>query len=147
VSDVNIVVGDPLPQGVDLVYRWGFLLDNLPEWIGGGFSAGEFLLRSDAVLLRRGVIDSYSCNETTLACRSVVGVPSPCTATGQGQARSCLVNLDYELGGATPVAIDKDTAGPDPGMPEEARVHAEIEASTPRDLGLKPRAAEDSEED
>jgi len=35
------------PVGVESVHRWSFLLDNLPEWIGGGFSTGEFLLRSD----------------------------------------------------------------------------------------------------
>lgn len=36
------------------------MLDDLPEWIGGGFSAGEFLLRSDGVLLRRTVISEHS---------------------------------------------------------------------------------------
>ena len=58
-----------------------------------------------------------------------------------------LVNLDYELGGPTPVEIDQEVAGPYPGMPEEARVHAEIEASTPRDLSLTPKALEDSDKD
>jgi hypothetical protein len=147
VSDVNIVVGDPVPQGVELVYRWGFLLDNLPEWIGGGFSAGEFLLRSDGVLLRRGVSDSYSRNETTWHAGPWSVFHRFAPGTGQGEARSWLVNLDYELGGPTPVEIDQEVAGPYPGMPEEARVHAEIEASTPRDLSLKPMALEDSEKD
>ena len=31
-----------LPVGVELVHRWSFRLDDLPESIGGGFSAGEF---------------------------------------------------------------------------------------------------------
>ena len=127
------VVSDPLPVGVELVYRWGFLLDDLPEWIGGGFSAGEFLLRSDGVLLRRGVSDSYSRNETTWHAGPWSIFHRFAPGTSQGQARAWLINLDCQLGGPTPVAIDQETAGPYPGMPEEARVHAEIEASTRRE--------------
>jgi len=132
-SDLNNVVVDPLPDGVELVYRWGFLLDDLPEWIGGGFSAGEFLLRSDGVLLRRGVSDSYSRNATTWHAGPWSVFHRFAPGTGQGQARSWLMDLDYELGRPTPVATDKDTAGPYPGMPEEARVHAENEASARRE--------------
>lgn len=132
VSDENGVVDDPLPVGVAFVCRWGFLLDDLPEWIGGGFSVGEFLLRSDGILLRRGVSDSYSRNETTWHASSWSMFHRFAPGTGQGQARSWLTDLDYELGSPTPVAIDQSTAGPYPGMPEEARVQAEIEASARR---------------
>jgi hypothetical protein len=43
--------GDPL-AAAGLVARWRFTYDE-PEERGGGHVAGEFLLRSDGVLLRR----------------------------------------------------------------------------------------------
>ena len=43
-------VSDPL-AGAGLVARWGLVYDE-PEERGGGYVAGEFLLRSDGVLLR-----------------------------------------------------------------------------------------------
>jgi hypothetical protein len=131
---MNDVVDDPLPEGVERIYRWGFLLDNLPDWIGGGFSSGEFLLRSDGVLLRRSVNDSYSRNQTTWHAGPWSVFHRFAPGTGQGQARSWLLDLDYELGGPTPVAIDQSTAGPYRGMPDEARVQAEIEASARREV-------------
>lgn len=118
-----------LQSGVHVIYRWGFFLDDLPDWIGGGFSSGEFLLRSDGILLRRSVSDSYSRNQTTWHAGPWSVFHRFAPRTGQGQARSWLPSLEYELGSPTPVAIDQDAAGPYPGLPEEARVHAEIEAS------------------
>jgi hypothetical protein len=125
---MNDLVDDPLPEGVERIYRWGFLLDNLPDWIGGGFSAGEFLLRSDGVLLRRSVSDSFSRNQTTWHAGPWSVFHRFAPGTGQGQARSWLLDLDYELGSPTPVAIDRSTSGPYRGMPEEARAQAEIDA-------------------
>ncbi len=50
--------GVPLPEGVTQIGRWSFILDDLPDWIGGGYFTGEFFLRSDGVLLTRGVTHS-----------------------------------------------------------------------------------------
>ncbi len=120
---------DPLPSSVRVVCRRGFFLDNLPEWTGAGFPAGAFLLRSAGVLLRRSVSDSYPRNQATWHAGpwSVFHYFVP--GTGQGQSRSRLLDLDYKLASPTPVAIDQVTAGPCPGMPEGATVHAEIKAS------------------
>ena len=49
-SDEGVEV---LPSGTAVLARWSFLLDDLPDDIGGGFFTGEFVLRSDGALLRR----------------------------------------------------------------------------------------------
>jgi len=106
------------PVGVEPVHRWRFLLDNLPEWIGGGFSAGEFLLRSDGALLRRSVISSHSRGETTWRAgpwSEFHRFPAGCE---QGQARAWLTDRGYDLGDPSPVAVDKSVAGPFPGLPD-----------------------------
>ena len=133
VSDINSVVGDPLPKGVELVYRWGFLADNLPESIGGGFSSGEFLLRSDGLLLRRSVRDSYSHRATTWHAGPWSVFQRFAPGTDQVQVWWWLRGRHYELRGPTPVAVDQDKAGPYPGLPEEARIHAQVEASPSRE--------------
>lgn len=117
---------DPVPEGVRVINRWGFLLDDLPDWIGGGFSAGEFLLRSDGVLLRRGVIDEYSGGKTTWRAGPWSEFQRFPPGTAQGQARAWLIEGDYDLGDPSPVDIDGSTAGPYPGLPEEARLHQQL---------------------
>lgn len=106
-----------LPVGVDLVYRWQFLLDNLPEWIGGGFSVGEFLLRSDGVLLRRSVTSSFSHGQTTWRAGQWSEFHRFTPVTGRPEAEAWLVALGYELGDPSPVPVDSDVAGPYPGIP------------------------------
>jgi hypothetical protein len=107
-----------LPVGVELVHRWRFLLDNLPEWIGGGFSAGEFLLRSDGVLLRRSVRSEYSRGHTTWRAGPWSEFHRFPAGTGQGQARGWLIDRGYDLGDPSPVPVLEDVAGPYPGLPE-----------------------------
>jgi hypothetical protein len=107
-----------LPSGVELVHRWMFLLDNLPEWIGGGFSVGEFLLRSDGVLLRRSVSSSFWHGQTTWRAGPWSEFHRFPAGTGQGQARHWLVARGYELGDPSPVAVHEAVAGPYPGLPE-----------------------------
>lgn len=107
-----------LPIGVELVHRWRFLLDNLPDWIGGGFSAGEFLLRSDGVLLRRSVGSSFSRGQTTWRAGPWSDFHRFPAGTTHGQAQAWLVGHGYDLGDPSPVAVDKSVAGPYPGLPE-----------------------------
>jgi len=107
-----------LPAGVALVHRWSYLLDNLPEEIGGGFSAGEFLLRSDGVLLRRSVTSEYFRGRTTWRARPWSEFHRFPAGTGQSQARAWLIERGYDLGDPSPVAVNEDVAGPFPGMPD-----------------------------
>ena len=107
-----------LPVGVELVHRWRFLLDNLPEWIGGGFSAGEFLLRTDGVLLRRSVGSSFSQDQTTWRAGPWSDFHRFPAGTTYGQAQAWLVARGYDLGDPSPVAVHKSVAGPYPGLPE-----------------------------
>jgi len=107
-----------LPAGVELVHRWRYLLDNLPEWIGGGFSAGEFLLRSDGVLLRRSVTSEYFRGQTTWRARPWSEFHRFPAGTGQSQARAWLIDRGYDLGDPSPVPINEGVAGPYPGLPE-----------------------------
>lgn len=99
-----------LPDGTELVYRWGYLLDDLPEEIGGGFVTGEFLLRSDGVLLKRGVIDLLSRDGMTWSAGpwSIFHRFPP--GTGQGQAREWLRAKRYRLARPSPVGIDETSA-------------------------------------
>lgn len=107
-----------LPAGVELVHRWGYLLDNLPEEIGGGLSAGEFLLRSDGVLLRRSVTSEFFQGQTTWRARPWSEFHRFPAGTGRSQARAWLIGHGYDLGNPSPVAINEDVAGPYPGLPE-----------------------------
>ena len=115
---------DVLPAGVELVHRWGYVLDNLPESIGGGFSRGEFLLRSDGALLQRSVTDEWWQGQTTWRAGKWSELHRFPAGTGESPARAWLVGHGYDLGEPSPVAVDEVTAGPYPGLPEEARLHA-----------------------
>jgi len=110
-----------LPAGVELVQRWRFLLDNLPEWIGGGFSTGEFLLRSDGVLLRRSVASEHARGQTTWRAGLWSEFHRFSAGTGQDQAETWLIDRGYDLGDPSPVAVNEDAAGPFPGLPEHFR--------------------------
>jgi hypothetical protein len=107
-----------LPVGVELVQRWRYVLDNLPESIGGGLSAGEFLLRSDGALLRRSVTSETSGGQTTWRARPWSEFYRFPAGTGQSQAQTWLIGHGYDLGTPSPVEVDKDFAGPYPGVPE-----------------------------
>jgi len=107
-----------LPPGVELVQRWKFLLDNLPDWIGDGFSTGEFLLRSDGLLLRRSVRSSHARGQTTWWAGPWSEFHRFAAGTGVDPARAWLIDHGYDLGDPSPVAIDSDVAGPFPGLPE-----------------------------
>lgn len=100
------VVDDPVPEGTNVVERWGFFLDDLPEWIGGGFSTGEFLLRSDGVLLRRGVLGGDARDETTWRAGPWTEFHRFPAGAHEGQARVWLEQLDYQLGSPSPLPID-----------------------------------------
>ena len=113
-----------LPAGTRLVYQWGYLLDDLPEEIGGGFVSGEFILRSDGALLERGVTDSYSKGATTWEAGPWTVYQQFPPGTSEGQVRAWLRAKHYQLGGPTPVPVDQDSSGPFPGLPEKAVIQA-----------------------
>ena len=58
-ESAGIPPGDPL-GGQVIAGRWSFGYD-MPDELGGGFVAGELLLRGDGVLLRRYGGSSYRC--------------------------------------------------------------------------------------
>lgn len=106
------------------VYLSGYVLDDLPEEIGGGFASGEFLLRSDGALFERGVTDSYSKGATTWEAGPWRIHRQFPPGTREGQVRQWFRARHYQLGGPTPVPIGLDSAGPFPGLLERAIVQA-----------------------
>jgi hypothetical protein len=110
--------GDPL-AAAGLVARWGFVYDE-PEERGGGYVSGEFLLRSDGVLLRR-YGTSYTNKDGSTWRFSPWKVVSWWRGTADPeQAIRTLKRQGYGLHQPSPVPIDEETAGPFPDLPDLA---------------------------
>lgn len=62
-ENARLPQADPL-SGSAIAGRWSFGYD-MPDQLGGGFVAGELLLRSDGVLLRRYGGSSYRAGQVT----------------------------------------------------------------------------------
>jgi hypothetical protein len=109
---------DPL-AAVGPVARWRFVHDE-PEERGGGFVAGEFLLRGDGVLLRR--YGSTHTNKDGYTWRfSHWKVVSWWGDTADPErAIRALKRQGYDLYPPSPVPIDEEAAGPFPGVPDVA---------------------------
>jgi hypothetical protein len=111
--------GDPL-AAAGLVARWRFAYDE-PEERGGGHVAGEFLLRSDGVLLRRyGYSYSNKDGYTWQFSRWKV-VNSWSGTADPKRAIRALKRQGYDLYQPSPVPIDEETVGPFPGVPDLAK--------------------------
>ena len=115
-----------VPEGTRVVYHWGYLLDDLPEEVGGGFVTGEFLLRSDGALLQRAVWDSYSKGATTWEAGEWTVYKQFPPGTGQGQVQPMLRGKGYQLGRPTPVPVDQDFERPLPGSAGESRGASDV---------------------
>jgi hypothetical protein len=66
ITETEDTIEDPFQAGLTALRRWSWVFDWDEEY-GSGFTSGEFLLRSDGVLLRRSGGSSYDpgTNETT----------------------------------------------------------------------------------
>ena len=107
-----------------MLARWGFLLDDLSDDIGGGYFTGEFVLRSDGALLRRAV-SSFSSSHS-MSYRALGGwqIHHQFEAgVTEETARQWLQTNRYQL--SDPPVIDLDAQeGPEvpiPSPPEPRR--------------------------
>jgi hypothetical protein len=112
----DLDAGDPL-AAAGLVARWGFVYDE-PEERGGGYVSGEFLLRSDGVLLRR-----YGTSYTNKDGDTWRFSPWQVVSWWRGpadpeRAIRTLKRQGYDLHQPSPVPIDEETAGPFPIVPD-----------------------------
>ena len=117
-ADDDEPLREAVPQGVSIVGHWGYLLDNLPDEMGGGYFAGEFLLRSDGVLLWRPVSDTVSGNiqrYKALGPWKVFHRFGP--DAGEAAVKAWLRSRNYELNDS-------------PNIPAEAELGPEIPFST-----------------
>jgi hypothetical protein len=106
--------GDVL-EGAEQVAHWGWVYDYDDDG-GGGFASGEFLLRSDGVLLRRSVFSRYRDGETTWRAHPWQPVSWWEGQTDAAEAMNLLKAHGYGL--CRPdVPFDQDGAGPYPGLP------------------------------
>ena len=107
--------GGPDEASPRAVGHWGWVYD-YDDDAGGGFASGEFLLRSDGVLLRRYVFSSSGGGQTTFRAHPWQpvswweGLADPTAAIQSLKAHG------YSLCRPN-VPIDEDKAGPFPGLP------------------------------
>jgi hypothetical protein len=106
---------DPL-SGSAFAGRWSFGYD-MPDELGGDFVAGELLLRTDGVLLRRYGGSSYRAGQVTWKYGPWDEVTWWTGETNPQQAVALLKSRGYDLLKHDPVPIDKPTFGPVPGSP------------------------------
>jgi hypothetical protein len=112
----DLDVSEPL-AGAELVARWGFVYDE-PEERGGGYVAGEFLLRSDGMLLRR-YGSSYTNKDGHRWQFSGWKVVSWWEGTADPElAIRELKRQGYDLNQPSPVPIDQGAAGSFLGVPD-----------------------------
>ncbi|MPZ64135.1 MAG: hypothetical protein GEU83_00940 [Pseudonocardiaceae bacterium] len=111
------MTGDPL-DGAELVAHWAFVYD-CDEDRGGGFVSGQFLLRSDGVLLWRMGVSSYHDGMSTWSFRHWKPFPGWEGETDPDRALRAIKSMGYGLHEPGPTPIDADTAGPFP--PERPR--------------------------
>lgn len=115
-ADTNLQA-DPL-QGATVAGYWDWVYDFDGDY-GGGFVTGQFLLRSDGVLLRRGGGSSYSKGATTYSYREWVRAGEWEPGVDPAVVIASLKGM-YSLAKPSPVPPDQRTAGPFPGSPEPA---------------------------
>ncbi len=107
--------------GVSVLERWTFLVDNLPEDIGGGYFTGEFLLCSNGIVLTRTVSNSSTRDETRWRAGDWKVMPTHPRYSSPASAAAGFKSRGYELFPSSPVAIDAREAGPFPGPPSPSR--------------------------
>ncbi|HEU4866125.1 MAG TPA: hypothetical protein VFV09_00215 [Actinomycetota bacterium] len=110
---------DPLEGGRFSVLRhWGFVWDYNDDEIGG-FASGEFLLRSDGVLLKRM---GYSIGAGDNLRWKFMGweVRDAGAGTEVAKVSAKLKGEGYGLFKPSPVPITERTGGPFPGVPDRA---------------------------
>ena len=111
---------NPLTGDTVAVRRWAFVYDNDDDDFGGGFVSGEFLLRSDGVLLRRmggsrtaAVGTTYHYGPWRVDGRWTDGVDATaCAASLRGWR--------YGLYEPAPIGVSEREVGPFPGVPAPA---------------------------
>jgi hypothetical protein len=111
---------DPLDGGgLSAMRHWGFVWDYNDDEVGG-FASGEFLLRSDGVLLRRYGYSS-SGKDGTRWKFGAWEVKDAEAGTDVAKVSAKLIAEGYGLTKPSPVPIDESTAGPFPGLPDLAQ--------------------------
>lgn len=108
---------DPL-QGATVAGYWDWVYDYDSDH-GGGFVTGQFLLRSDGILLRRGGGSSYSGGATSYSFRPWVRAAEWEAGVDPAEVIASLKGM-YSLAKPSPVPFDQSTAGPFPGAPDRA---------------------------
>jgi hypothetical protein len=99
--------------------RWGYVFE-LHEDEGGGFAAGEFLLRHDGELLRRFGGASTGRDGTTWRFSGWERVDG-WRGTDIKGCKRWLRGRGYDLFDPGPVPVDRQEIGPSPGPPRLAR--------------------------
>lgn len=114
-----MTIEDPLDGGrFSELRRWGFVWDYNDDEIGG-FASGEFLLRSDGVLLKRmgytiGSGDDMRWKFMEWEIRDAEA------GTHVAKVSKKLMGEGYGLYKPSPVPINENTGGPYPGVPDLA---------------------------
>jgi hypothetical protein len=112
-----MTIEDPLEGGRFKTLRhWGFVWDYNDDDGPGGFASGEFLLRSDGVLLRR-MGYSIGAGDGTRWKFLPWEVKDSEAGTDVGKVSGKLRGEGYDLYKPGPVPIGESTAGPFPGLP------------------------------
>jgi hypothetical protein len=120
------IPGDPL-GGQSIAGRWSFGYD-MPDELGGGFVAGELLLRGDGVLLRRYGGSSYRAGQVTWKYGPWDAVSWWAGETDPLRTVALLKSRGYDLLRHDPVPVYKPATGPcparrPPGSHCDARLH------------------------
>ena len=97
---------------------WDWVYDYDSDY-GGGFVSGQFLLRSDGVLLRRNGGSSTGADGTTYSYRDWERAGTWEPGVDPAEVMASLKGM-YSLCKPSPVPVDQRTAGPFPGRPEPA---------------------------
>lgn len=118
-SEASDLDQDPL-DGAGIAGHWEYAYD-IDSEDGGGFSSGEFLLRTDGQLLRRAGGSIYGDDGTRW--RFDPWEPAGVWPDGidPQEVIDTLKGRGYSLSQPSPVPYDQRTAGPFPGPPEPAR--------------------------
>lgn len=120
-------IDDPLQGGrLSALRHWGFVWDYDDPDGPGGFVSGEFLLRSDGVLLRRYGYSSHGKDGTRRQFQPWQ-VKDAGAGTTVGQVSRKLAGEGYGLYKPGPVPVDQRTGGPFPGPPALAEKATDLE--------------------
>lgn len=114
-----MTIGDPLDGGrLSAIRRWGFVWDYNDDEVGG-FASGEFLLRSDGVLLKRMGYTIGAGDDMRWKFMSWE-VKDAGAGTDVGRVSAKLIAEGYGLYKPSPVPVADSTGGPYPGYPDLA---------------------------